>query len=929
GKLPQGIEPPIVTKVDNDASPIMLITLAAERPIRELTEYAERTVKLSLERASGVGEVTVVGGQERAIKVWLHADRLRAHGLPITAVREAIMRQNANLPGGNVTSRERESSLRTMGRIEDPHDFDQLVVSTVNGAPIRLSQLGYTEDGSYEQRSLARRNGVPAVAIEIRRQSGANTVATIDAVKKSLDELRARLPHDVRVEVVRDQSQYIHAALHEIKLHLVLGSILASLVVLLFMRSWRSTVIAAVAIPTSVVSTFALMWLLDFTLNGVTMLALVLMVGIVIDDAIVVLENIFRFVEEKGMAPFEAARAATADIGLAVLATTLSLVVIFLPVSFMSSISGRFLYQFGITSAVAILVSLFVSFSLTPMMSARLLRPTPHEHKSGKLERWYLAALETALRHRVKVALLALGVMLCSVPLYGMVKLEWLPSDVDEAEFEFNVTAPQSASVGSMDQVMRQVERDLRGTPGVRDVTVMIGGGFANAVNMAYGFVRMVPHEERTLSLGRIWRETLAGHPLRAFSENYSQREVMIAVRKKLSRHKDLRIGVRNAPSFNVGGSNWDIDLSFCGPDLQQLARFVEELRVRAAQLPGVVDGDTTLRLDKPEHRVRIDRERAADLSVRTEDIAQALRLGVGGDEEVSIYRDQRQNQNYYVQLRLVDGDRDTAEALSQLYVPRAGSANLVRLDSLVEIEETLGPARIDRVYRQRFAALRAGVGAGHGLADRLEAVKAAAADMQVPSAYSTRIMGKGRELERTYGEFKWAFLLSVVFMYMILASQFESLLDPFTILLSLPLSVPFALFSLWATHSTLNLYSALGILVLFGVVKKNSILQVDHMNKLREQGLARGAAIMQANRDRLRPILMTTLALVFGMLPLWVGSGPGAEERRAIAVVVIGGQTLSLALTLLVTPVAYSLLDDLREALRTRRVGVPRLAEP
>jgi HAE1 family hydrophobic/amphiphilic exporter-1 len=844
-----------------------------------------------------------------------------------------------------------------MGRMLDPREFEQLVVARINGAPVRLSDLGYTEDGTYEQRSIARLDGVPTVVLEVRRQSGANTIATIAAAKESLERIKAQLPHDVRVEMVRDQSRYIYAALHEINTHLILGAVLASLVVLVFMRSARSTLIASVAIPASVVSTFAMMWLLDFTLNGVTMLALVLMVGIVIDDAIVVLENIFRFVEEKKMNALDAARAATQEIGLAVLATTLSLVVIFLPVSFMSSISGRFLYQFGITAAVAIMVSLFVSFSLTPMMSARLLAGS-EGHGGGDeaasrggfyahLDRLYANSLSFAMRHRVLVALFGLGVMLSSIPLYKLVKLEYVPSDVDEAEFELQVTAPQSASIGAMDQVMRRLQQDLSQVRGVRMVLLQAGGGFNAAVNSGSGFVRIAPHEERVFSLTRLLKETLRLRPWRAFEGNYSQRDVVTEVRKRMRRYPDLRVAVRNASSFNIGGGNFDIDFSIRGPELNALADYAERLRQKAVDIPGIVDADITLKLDKLERRVVIDRERAADLGVRTEDIAQTLRLGVGGDEEVSRFRDDRANENYDVQLRLVDADRNAIDTITQLYVARsdpgvqrtgevlptsvAGTSmggtrsNLVRLDSLVRVEATLAASRIDRLDRQRVAALRAGVGPGYALADRLEALKQAAAELEMPAAYSTRIMGRGRELERTFGEFIWAFTLSIVFMYMILASQFESLVHPFTILLSLPLSVPFALFSLWATDNTLNLYSALGILVLFGVVKKNSILQVDHMNKLRESGLPRLQAILQANRDRLRPILMTTLALVFGMLPLWVGTGPGAEERRAIAVVVIGGQTLSLLLTLIVTPVVYSLLDDL--SLGSKR-AVPRASK-
>src|SRR5258707_4778395 len=373
-QLPQDATPPVVQKFDNDSTPVVTISLSGDRSLRELTELADKTVRVQLERVGGVGEVQVVGGLSRAINVWIDADRLAAYQIPIAAIRPALQRQNADVPGGNVTTGKEELVLRTLGRYTDPRQFEDLVIANVNGSPIKLRDVGRVEDGTNEQRSLARLNGTPTVTLDIRRQSGANTVEVIDGVKAVLPRVAAQLPNDVKLEVIRDQSRYIEAALHEIQKHLILGSILASLVVLVFMRSWRSTLIAAVAIPCSVISTFCMMRALNFTLNSVTMLALVLMVGVVIDDAIVVLENIFRFIEEQRIAPKEAAREATKDIGLAVLATTLSLVVIFLPVSFMSSISGRFLYQFGITAAVAILVSLLVSFTLTPMMSSRLIR---------------------------------------------------------------------------------------------------------------------------------------------------------------------------------------------------------------------------------------------------------------------------------------------------------------------------------------------------------------------------------------------------------------------------------------------------------------------------------------------------------------------------------------------------------------------------
>jgi HAE1 family hydrophobic/amphiphilic exporter-1 len=680
------------------------------------------------------------------------------------------------------------------------------------------------------------------------------------------------------------------------------------------------------------------------------------MVGIVIDDAIVVLENVFRFVEEKKMRPFEAAREATADIGLAVMATTLSLVVIFVPVSFMSSISGRFLYQFGLTAAVSVMVSLLVSFSLTPMMCAQLLRTEDAGGHGGGhgdgaagsrggfyawLDRGYSWSLRWSMAHRWVIVLVSLACIAASVPIYRQVKQEYIPSDVDESEFEVIVFGPENMSLAAMDEAMQALAREARETKGVALTLASAGGSFLGKVNQGYMYVRTVPHTERTVSLHRIWDGIIHLRPLEAFRDNYSQREVVMALRQRFRKFRDLRTQIRNIAGFNIGGGTFDIDLALRGPELEKLAEYGGELKEKAKALGGIVDADITLQLDKPELRVVIDRQRAADLRVDTEQIATALRLMVGGDDQVSRFHDPSVNDDYDVQIRLLGKFRGDLGTISRLYVSRdsastnaatgaaaqvglAPGGGLVRLDNVVRIERTATASRIDRTDRQREVRLRAGVAPGFGQADRIEALKKAAADMNMPGAYSTFVTGKAKEMEKTFTELLWVFLLSAIFMYMILASQFESVVHPLTILLSLPLSVPFALFSLWYKGNTLNLYSALGILVLFGVVKKNAILQIDHMNNLRAHGMDRAAAIMQGNRDRLRPILMTTLALVAGMLPLWVGTGPGAEERRAIAVVVIGGQTLCLLLTLLVTPVAYSLFED---AARALRLSTPSLA--
>jgi HAE1 family hydrophobic/amphiphilic exporter-1 len=521
--------------------------------------------------------------------------------------------------------------------------------------------------------------------------------------------------------------------------------------------------------------------------------------------------------------------------------------------------------------------------------------------------------------------------------MYRLVKQEFVPSDADEAEFEVRINAPEGTSFHAMDELMRHVEADILSVRGVRVVQATAGGGFIGGTNQGEAYVRIAPHEERYFSFGRLWHETLAGHPFAAFRDNYTQRDVMQAIRAKMRKYDMLRIAVRNYPSINLGGGNFEIDFVIKGPELEKLSEYTEKLRDRTIAdgapgvhglLAGIIDADTTLKLNKPELRVQIDRERAADLGVSPQDIGTAMRLMVGGDEQVSLFRDPHTNEDYDVQLRLSEPDRTDATTLPQLLLARRGSSDLAELRNIASLEAATSPSRIDRLDRARAANVRAAVGPGYALQDRLEALKQAAKELNLPPAYTTDVSGRGRELERTFWQFAGAFLLSIIFMYMILAAQYESLSDPLVILLSLPLSVPFALLSIWWLGGTLNLYSALGILVLFGVVKKNAILQIDHMNQLREKGMNRYDAIIQGNRDRLRPILMTTLALVAGMLPLAIGNGPGAEERRAVAIVVIGGQTLSLLLTLLVTPVVYSIFDDIRRQWRRKPAHAPPLPE-
>lgn len=930
-QLPPGIDPPVVQQQDLDSSPIMTLAVSGPRSPTELFLLADRYVKNVIDSARGVGDVSIAGAAERAVQVNVDASRLAAHRLSILQVRDALARQNAEVPGGLVDEGRRERTLRTMGRVPHARDFPDLVIDTVNGVPIRLSDVGQAVDATKEVRTTARLNGEQAVVLRIQRQSGQNTVEVIQAIKDRLDRCQRLLPEGVRVTVIQDQSRYILAALHELESHLISGSILACLTVLLFMRSWRSTLIASVAIPASIIATFAFMRAFGFTLNNVTMLGLVLMVGVVIDDAIVVLENVFHFIEEKGMSPRQAAIEGTREIGPAVLATTLSLVIVFLPVSFLSSVTGRMLYEFGITATAAILVSLLVSFSLTPMMCSKLLKkgvtnpngPASREGIYRFVEAGYLACLRVALRLRWLVLLIAIAVIASNVWLYDMVPQDYIPTNVDESEFEVRLETGLGATLVTTDEVVHRAEAMLMEMPGVKLILTAVGSGGFGSVNRGEIYVQLEDITQRSFSFGRLWRGILRGDPSEAWRGNFSQREKMVAIRKKLNTLPDVRVSVRNLTSLRQGAPV-DIDLSITGPDLHSLAVFSAKLEAKAKTIPGLVDVYKTLELDKPEMLVDVDRERAAALGIDVREIADTLRVAVGGDDRVSRYRDDTVDDAYDVELRLVGIDRRDVDSISQLFVraqPSLGSqANEAtpsgpvptRIDNVVDFRFGEAAARIDRLDRQRMVAVRANIGPGYALADRIDALNAAVDEIGLPAGFETRVLGSGRELERTLDDFKWTLVLSFVFMYIVLAAQYEHLVHPFTILLSLPLAVPFGLISLYWGGETLNLYSALGILVLFGVVKKAAILQVDHTNTLRAQGLERREAILQANRDRLRPILMTTISFVAGLIPLLIATGPGAEERRSIAVLAVGGQTLSLLLTLLAVPVIYSFLDDI-----------------
>jgi HAE1 family hydrophobic/amphiphilic exporter-1 len=909
--LPSTIEQPTVEKFDPDSTPVLTLAVSSARDIRDVTEFADKVLRRQLESVSGVGQVLVLGGRARQVNVWLDAERLRAHTLTVTDVARALQSQNAEIPGGRVEQGPQTITLRTLGRVQSVEEFGDIVVKQTDGHPVQLHDVASVEDGMAEARSLASVDGVGTVILQIRRQSGTNTVEVVKAVKARLAELRPTLPPGYDVRIVRDLSEFIEASIRAVEEHLVLGSILAALVVFVFLWNARSTVIAAVAIPTSIISTFGLIWYMGFTLNSMTMLGLTLAVGIVIDDAIVVLENIWRFIEEKGRPPLEAAIEATREIGLAVLATTLSLVAIFVPVAFMGGIVGRFMKSFGMTMAFAILVSMLVSFTLTPMMSSRWLRrpaggrpDSKHSPLFAPLDAAYAALLGWALRRRWAVVALAAAVLLSSVPLFAVAKKTFLPED-DQSEFEISLRAPEGTSLEATELLATRIAARVRDlAPEAAYTLVTVADDPAATPNLASIYVRLKPLGERRRSQFAVMQQ-VRDEVLPAFA------------------HERLRTRVQPVATFGGGGAqNATIQYVIKGPDLATLGRAADALVARARQIEDLVDVDTSQNTGKPEIAVRLDRLKAADLGVRLADAAEALRLLVGGDQ-VTTYNEG--GEQYEVHLRARAADRTTTAGIAGLAVPSA-RLGAVSLDNLATFDAGTAPSEINRLGRQRQVTVYANVLQGRSQTPGMAALERAFAGLNLGPAYRASFTGRSRELGRAAQNFLLAFGLSLVFMYLILAAQFESWIHPVTILLALPLTLPFALVSIIVTGQSLNIFSALGLLVLFGVVKKNSILQIDHTIQLREAGVPRDEAILRASRDRLRPILMTTIAFVAGMIPLVLSSGVGSATNRAIGFVIIGGQSLVLMLTLIVTPVAYSLFDD---AARLRLLGRLRALVP
>ncbi len=891
--LPPNVLPPVIRKVDPDSDPIITLLVAGPFSRRELTEIADKQVKRAIQTVDGVGEVDLTGGQERQIRVFIDAERLTAHNLTVTDVSNAIQRENIEAPGGHMTRGPQELGLRTLGRVTSADQFGDIIVATRGGVPIRVRDIGRVEDGAQELRTwsaLMRKDQrvQEAVSVQVLRQTGTNTVRVADQVKRRLETLKAELPPGVQLELVRDYSTFIKASVNSLLEHLILGSILASLVVLLFMRNWRAVLIAAIAIPTSVIATFPLMRVMDFTLNNMTLLALTLAVGIVIDDAIIVLENIFRFMEEKGVERKRAAVEATREIGLAVMATTLSLVIIFLPIAFMTGYARRYVNSFGWTMALAIMVSLLVSFTLTPMLSSRFLKVKGRGHVASReskffrsMETAYLRSLEWSLDHRKVIVLVCLATFASTFFFYRLVGRDWIPAD-DQSELQSSVDTPAGSSLERTIGIVTEISRQLVAQPEVAFVQPYTHG----TTDHAHIYIRLVDRGQR----------------------KKSHEEMADVARGIMGKVHNLTYNVR-LPSTLGGEQYFPIRAIIRGPDLSKLIDISKQVAVKMREFPGLVDVNPNLYLNTPELQVKVDRQRAADLGVRMADVGATVRLMYSGEDEISTFKEG--SEQYPVTIQLLTEQRDNPDVLARLMVP-SSRVGQVRLENIATIQRGVGPAALWRYNREFQVTVNSNMVAGYPLdaaaAHTVRSIRA----VGLPPGYSFLFSGPVKLLEETTFNLLLAMLLASIFMYMVLAAQFESFSYPFIIMLTLPLSIPFALFSLWMTHRALSLWSALGVFLLLGIVKKNGILQVDYTNRLRGEGTPLRPALLEANRVRLRPILMTTFSIVAGLIPVAIGIGEGSGQRAAIAVTIIGGQTLCLLLTLLVVPVAYSYLAEM-----------------
>lgn len=907
-QLPDDADAPIISKLDINAQSIMGLAIYGDLSITDLREFAEDVIKPRIQQKPGVGAVSVGGGRRKEVRVWIYRDKLKQYGLTIQDVIVALRSQNLEVPGGKVENQAQELVINTKARIDSPFRFNDIVVDYRDSTPIKIQQLGYAEDGTSDVDSFVRfidATGTErtTVGMQISPQSGANQVAVARAIRQEVDTLRKILPNGMYIDISNDNSVFIERAISDVEENLLVGALLASLVILLFLQNIGTALISALAIPTSIISTFAFMHFMGFTLNTLTMLGLALAVGIVIDDAIIIVENIYRH-REQGKGVLESARDGTSEISFAAIAATFALLGVFLPVAFMSGIIGRFFFEFGMTIGFSIFISLVVALTLTPMLASRFLHVgIPKfflfhwfELLMSGIHTLYERLIAWTLKHSWTTIGIATALFIGSLLLVRTLGSEFTPQE-DQSRFMVRVETPIDYSIEATDRVMQKIIALVKATPEVHYFMASSGGGGGSA-NSGFMFVTLKNRKDRTRS----------------------QFEVMTELRRKLSRLPDAfaSVSVFDPMGGAVGGRGGDLMYVIQGPDLDVLDKTSNEIMAELRKIHGITDVDRDLRLSKPELQVKINREQAADQGVSIADISNVIGATFGGIE-VGDYTEK--GRTYKVRVKAVDNERKTRNDISDITV-RSRNGAPVDLATITDIRPSIGPNVINRTDRERSVTLTANLEdmpLGEALT-RLETIT----QKVLPDGYYGRRAGRSEIFSESRDNIIFALILALLFSYMILAAQFESFLHPFSITLSLPLAVVGALGFLWigATFTsmrgmTINMMFLIGVILLVGLAKKNAILLIDYTNQLRRGGLSRDEALQKACPVRLRPILMTSIATIAATIPVLLGLGEGSESRRPMAIAIFGGMITSTLLTLIVIPAVYRVFDIILNKLR------------
>lgn len=896
GELPDDIEDPVIQRIDPTALPILTYVVSSNRNPAETRRLAEDVIQPRLEAVDGVGSVKVIGGLTREIHVYADPNKLQSIGLSLAGLSQKLTQEGFDLPGGHLEVGGNELSVKTLGRYRTLDDLRSVVVASLpDGTQVKLSDVAHVVDGYAEQRTATWLNGRSAVSLQIQKQGGTNTVAIANAVYKVVDELRHVLPKDVTITKAVDSSTWIHQNIDDVSVSIVYGGAMAVLVIFLFMLDWRSTLISSLSLPTSVVTTFFVMWLLGFSFNMMTLLALSLAIGLLIDDAVVVREVIFRHME-LGEDAITAAKKGTSEIGLAVLATTFTIVAVFVPVAFMNGIVGQFFRQFGLTVAAAVLVSLFVSFTLDPMMSARVMKPIPQDHQArlarhrifgpivrfyDGMDRAYRSLLEWAIRHRGWVLIVSTVIFFGTFFLTPFMGKTFM-SPEDQSQFQVRLEAPAATSLKSMEEITRRAEALLHANRNVTTLYTTVGPD--EEINKANLMVFTVHPDKRP---------------------GVSQADIESDVRHRLAALAGIKVTVAELGMVQGPAQELPITLYVRGDDYALLQKVAKEALAAVKSTPGTADVDWSFRPGKPQTNIEVNRAKAADLGVSVGTVAQSVRIALQGAKVAKFRADQK---DYDIRLQLPPGQRRTVDILRRLTVPSA-TGKLVRISDVADVKTGTIPATIERMDRQRQIIVSANV-VGRSLGDAVSDIQAKLSHIHLPPGFVFEMGGQAKNMKDTFTNMVLALAMAVLFIYFVLASQFESFIHPFTIMVALPLALVGALGGLFLTAFPISMPAMIGIILLMGLVTKNAILLVDYANELRGRGKSMLEALLEAGPVRLRPILMTSAAMILGMLPNAISRSAGWEFRAPMAIAVIGGVITSTFLTLLVVPVVYTYFD-------------------